>query len=187
MVAVVMLTLFCIAAVVRFLQVGPMFSTRHLWNVQVLNPSAGFKNIFFNGKTYQKAAINAAKAGIVMLLSAVMIRSSLRDLLLSERVGPAASVRVFQKSFTAFLWSVAVLYLLFGAADYWIERRSFYKKNMMTNEELREDYKEDRGNVEAKVRIRILGRMQATRIAAENSPERKRARLVAGLFRKLLG
>jgi len=163
MIAIVMGSMFIIAALVRFLQVRAIFSVKPLWRIGNLNPASGFKRIFFTAETYQHAAIGLLKAGLMLGLVAVSLWRSLHDLIFSVRIGPIATVKVFQQVFAAFLWQAAGLYLLFGAADWLIQKTSFVKRNRMTDEELREDTKQTEGNPQTKMRHRTLRRLELIR------------------------
>ncbi len=156
MIGVVLLAMFCVAGLARFLQVGPMFSVRGLWQMEKLNPATGFKNIFFSGQTYRQAALGLLKAALVLGLVTNCIWSALPNLLLSMRLGALATVRVFDGVLSSFLWEASALYAVFAGADYLMQRQSFAKRTMMTDEELKQDQKDTDGNPEMKMHLRHL-------------------------------
>jgi flagellar biosynthesis protein FlhB len=157
MVAVVVVAMFLVGALVRFLQVGPLFSTKPLWNIQTLNPFSGFKRIFFSSQTYLQAALGLLKAALMMGLVTASVWGAAPNLIRSVRLGPLGTVSVFQSMFTTFLWQASALYALFGGADYFVQRITFQRRNRMTDEELKEDTKNEQGNPESKMRMRELG------------------------------
>jgi flagellar biosynthesis protein FlhB len=158
MIGGIMAAVFVTAALTQFLQVGPIFSTKPLWEVRRLNPVTGFKGIFLNGATYQKLAMNLVKAAVLLGIAAISVRSALNGVLFSMRVGPLATAKLFHGLFSRFLWQAAAVSLLFGGADYLMEKRRFLNEARMDDEELKEDQKETEGNVEAKwkARLRVL-------------------------------
>jgi type III secretion protein U len=152
-VGVLMLGFFVVALVTAFLQVGPMFSVNNLLRFERLNPGAGFKRIFFSGTTYKKTAINLAKAAIMIGLMALVVRSSLVNLSLSVRQGPVAVYRFFNGTFTAFLWQASALMILFGMADFMIERKQFLDEQKMDDEQVKEDMRQHQMSPEVKSKI----------------------------------
>jgi flagellar biosynthetic protein FlhB len=157
MVALVMIAMFCVTALIQFLQIGPMFSVKPLWRPSVLNPAQGFKQIFFRGQTYKKFALGMIKAVLMLGLAVFTVYNLSANMFLASRIGVDQIVRLFNSAFSTFLYQAALLSLLFGAADYLIQKIQFFEDQKMTDEELKEDTKETEGRPEVKAHIRMIG------------------------------
>lgn len=161
MIGMVMIAMFCVAALIQFLQIGPMFSVKPLWNPSRLNPAQGFQNIFFKGQTYKRAAIGFVKAGMMLGLVLMTVWNTAPTLFMAARIGVNQTVKSFSGAFSTFLYQAAVLSVLFGAADYLIQRTQFFSDQKMTDEELKDDTKETEGNPEVKMHLRRKAMMLA--------------------------
>ena len=176
-----LLALTVVSVLLKFLQIGPLFTVKPLLKPSRLNPFQGFQQIFFKGQTYQRAAINLVKAGVMTALVGIFCWQAAPELLASSRVGIEATLTVFSSRFTGFLWQAAVLYALFGGADYLVQRTNFMKEQRMTDEELKEDQKNTQGNPEAKMRMRSLQIQAVQEAMAKEAQARAQAKQGGGL------
>jgi flagellar biosynthetic protein FlhB len=156
MVAMVMIAMFCVAGLIQFLQIGPMFSVKPLWNPTKLNPAEGFKKIFFTGKTYKKFALGMLKAIIMLGLAVTTVWRLAPNMFLAGRVGVGQTMALFNDAFSTFLYQAAVLSFVFGGADYMIQKTQFFNEQKMTDEELKDDMKQVQGNPEVKMHMRRM-------------------------------
>jgi flagellar biosynthetic protein FlhB len=154
MVALFLVGIFSVAALTQFAQVGPMFSADSLWRSENLNPARGFKRIVFGIETYQMTAIAMLKASLILALSIVTVWNMIANLFLASRIGVLQTAKVFNASFTTFLWQAAILSGLFGAADYLIRKRQFMRELRMTDKELKDEYRRFHGDPTVKQQIR---------------------------------
>ena len=165
--AIFLFALSTVAALSRFLQVGPMFAVNHLWNLPKMNPFKSFRSIFLSRKSYQRAAMNLLKAALMTALVVLTCWRSAPEFILSSRLGVMATAQLFAGRFGIFLWQAVGLFGVFGLADYMIQRQQFLKDNWMTDEDMKEEQKEERGNLEAKMRMRNEQRRQQNAASAQ--------------------
>jgi flagellar biosynthesis protein FlhB len=156
MVAIVMIAMFCVAGLLQFLQIGPVFTVKRMWEPTKLNPAKGFQNIFFKGETYKKAVIDLIKAALMLGLAVSTVWRLAPNIFLSSRIGVDQTVKLFNTGFSSFLFQAALLSMVFAGADYMIKRVQFFKDQRMTDEELKKDQKEEQGDPEVKARMRHM-------------------------------
>ena len=112
----------------------------------------------------------------MLALVSVTIVNSAPAFEVTLRRGPLAAVKIFNKTFGTFLWQTAVMYIAFGAADYFLQKRDFLNAVKMTDEELRKDTKETEGDITVKMHIRHLGRHLVERNTG-TTPESSRQKM----------
>jgi flagellar biosynthesis protein FlhB len=135
-----LVALFAGSALTMILQVRPLFAIQVLSpTMERLNPMEGLRRMFFASQTWRHNILGVAKFCVLLIMTAMTVWSSLKDLILSSRLGIDATVRIFGSLVAALVWKTAALYLLFGVADYFIQRTSFMKQHRMTDEELKEE------------------------------------------------
>ena len=71
---------------------------------------------------------------------------SLRDVVLSVRGDPLASVRIASKLMFGLLFKAGMIFVVLGAADFFLQKRMHLKSLMMSKYEVQKEYKEDEGD-----------------------------------------
>jgi flagellar biosynthetic protein FlhB len=134
------LILFCVSAFTLLIQVGPLFSTHNIVpSVARLNPGKRLKHIWFEPHGWLRTSVGLVRLFLALALVAFTVHSSTGNLILSGRFGMQSIAHVFNKILQGLLWKMSALYLMFGAADFLIERRAFIKRHHMTREEMKEE------------------------------------------------
>jgi flagellar biosynthetic protein FlhB len=161
---------FIILAIVlaNYLQIGfkiaPQAITPKLSNI---NPLNGVKRLF-NARAFMELAKATVKVIFVIAIVWAVVKKQLPAMVLML----AAPLPTILKSVGHMIWSViwqlGLFFLLVGVLDYFWQRYEFFKRLRMTKQEVRDEYKQQEGDMQIKSRRRSKHRrMVMTRIAAE--------------------
>jgi flagellar biosynthesis protein FlhB len=138
-----------------------------------LNPLAGLQNILLKPKTYLELVKNLLKFIIIFWLAYSTLMSSLRDLVVSSRLGIEQIASFGPKLMFGLLFKVGGAFVLFGAADFALQQKMFLKGLMMSKEEIKQEFKNDEGDPEVKGHRRALQMELARESAAKRVPKAK--------------
>jgi flagellar biosynthetic protein FlhB len=131
----------------NFFQVKALFAPEAVqFKFDKLNFIKGAQNIFFKPKTYLELLKTLIKLAIVGFVAYAAIRSSLRDIILSARANPETTGRLAVSLMFGFLMKVGILFLIIGAADFFLQRKLFMKEMMMSKYEVKKEHKEEQGD-----------------------------------------
>jgi len=102
----------------------------------------------------------AALCLLPLLMAALwlVIRSRWEDFLRLPLQSLPQAVSTVGGSISDLLWKAAWLFLAWGAADLFRQRRRYFRDLRMTRQEVREEYRQSEGSPEIKARIRRLRR-----------------------------
>lgn len=112
------------------------------------NPVAGMKNLF-NSQRLIGVVRSLVSAVIVGYLAVRLLLDNAKDLAASAGSGSAAAV-VAGVLTTRLLWIAALVGLCLGAVDLLVVHWSWRKRNRMTKDEVKREYKESEGDPEIK-------------------------------------
>jgi flagellar biosynthetic protein FlhB len=140
------------AIAVNFAQLqGLIFSAEALTpKFEKLNPIAGLQNILFKSKTYIELIKSLLKFVIIFWLAYSTISSSLRDLIVSSRLNMTEIASFGPKLLFNLLFKVGGVFLIFGAADFALQKWQFTKSMMMSKEEIKQELKNQEGDPHVK-------------------------------------
>jgi flagellar biosynthetic protein FlhB len=143
------------------LQTGFMWSTESLkFNPGKMNPVNGIKNMFT-----KRSAVELLKSIIIMLLLTYIAYKLIVKELPSIFALPSQDIRsiIDYLGRTAFqlMMKVGMIFLFIAGLDYLFQRWQHKKDLMMTQQEVKEEYKEREGSPLIKSRIRSLQREMA--------------------------
>jgi flagellar biosynthesis protein FlhB len=156
---------------------GNMIQHRPVWSAQSmtpklsrLSPMSGLKRMF--GK---EALVNFVKGLVKMTLVAVVIGAVLwpyRGFFESMASADIASAlpRTYGMLVTL-IGSVLAVFLFLAGADYLYQRHSWIERQMMTKQEIKEEFKESEGSPEIKQKIAQLRRQQAQKRMMSKVPK----------------
>jgi flagellar biosynthetic protein FlhB len=139
--------LFLLALLVTFLQTGPIFSFEAVkMKAENLNPAGNFKKKLLKGRPYIELARTLLKVGVTALIvSGALWGARLQMLKLTE--AGASEVAAFVVSFClATGLQVGLVFLLFGAGDFLLQRFFHLRELRMTKQEVRQELKESEGD-----------------------------------------
>ena len=150
--------------VAEYLQVGIGFFPNKLkFDLANLNPSQNFKNIFFDENGSPKKIFFS----IIRPLFSIILISLISYLFFIEKVALIFDVRFLSQDNSSFevinllqdLFSRLFLYILpLVCFNYFLTRHSYFKKQKMTEQEMRQELKETEGNPEIKNSRKLLHR-----------------------------
>jgi flagellar biosynthesis protein FlhB len=156
---------------------GNMIQHKPVWSAQSmmpklsrLSPMSGLKRMM--GK---EALVNFVKGLVKMTLVAVVICAVLwpyRGFFESMASADIASAlpRTYGMLVTL-LGSVLAIFLFLAGADYLYQRHSWIERQMMTKQEIKEEFKESEGSPEIKQKIAQLRRQQAQKRMMSKVPK----------------
>jgi flagellar biosynthesis protein FlhB len=138
-----------------------------------LNPLTGLQNLLFKPKTYLELVKNLLKFVIILWLAYSTLSSALRDLIVSSRLSITQIAAFGPKLLFNLLFKVGGVFLLFGAADFALQRKLFMKDLMMSKEEIKQESKNEEGDPEVKSHRRALHRALLRENAVKQVPQAK--------------
>jgi flagellar biosynthesis protein FlhB len=163
------------AIAVNFAQTqGLIFSPAALSpKFEKLNPVAALQSMFLKPKTYIELVKTLLKFVIILWLAYSTLMPEIRDLILSSRIGMTEVASFVPMLLFTLFFKVGGVFLLFGAADYAIQKKLFMKELMMSKEEVKQEYKEQEGDPHLKGERKHLLRQLLQEAAAKRVPQAK--------------
>jgi flagellar biosynthetic protein FlhB len=141
-----LITVMVVAAVVGFLQVGPVFSIEPLKpQTKRLNAVENLKNLL-KPKIFFELGKNIFKVIVVFLIATLVVKGMLDPFLLTVTVPLEGSAKLTGLMLVRFLIRFFVFFVILAILDYMMQRREYIKNLMMTKEEVKREYKEDEGD-----------------------------------------
>ncbi len=135
-----------VAALVGFLQVGPVFSVEPLKpQTKRLNAIENLKNML-KPKILFELAKNIFKVVVVFLIAFLVIKGMLEPFLYSLSVPLEGSAKLGGIIIVKFLLRFFIVFLIIAILDLIMQRREYIKNLKMTKEEVKREYKEDEGD-----------------------------------------
>lgn len=136
-----------VAVLVNYFQVGSIFSFEPVKpNANKLNPAEGFKQKFLKARPYVELAKTVVKLAVACVVVAAVLYSARSDIVRLTRQPPDVAAAYAGALFFQIGVRVGLVFLVIGAADYFLQRFLHRKELRMTKHEVREEYKETEGN-----------------------------------------
>ena len=150
-----LLSLFIVSGLTTFIQTGPVFAIQALKpKLANINPVQGFQKIFLTAHTYVQLLKTLIKFVAVLAIALLTIKRELPNLVQTSSLDPDAIRSFATDTGLKLLFRVSVLFVVLGAADLFLTRRQFMKQHRMSDEELKQEYKEQDGDPEMKAHQR---------------------------------
>ncbi len=144
--APVMITVFLVAGIVGFLQVGPVFSIDPLMpDPNKLNAIENLKNMF-KPKIFFELAKNIFKIVVIFYLAYRLIKGMLDAFLLTVTAPVLGSAQLGGMVISKFLIQFFILFFLLSILDFMFQRKEYLKNLKMSKDEVKREYKEDEGD-----------------------------------------
>jgi flagellar biosynthesis protein FlhB len=121
-----------------------------------LNPVAGLQNLLFTSKTYLELVKNLFKFIVILWLAYSTLSAALPNLIVSSRLSIAQTAAFGPKLLFNLLFKVGAVFLLFGAADFALQKQLFTKGLMMSKEEIKQEHKNEEGDPHVKSHRRAI-------------------------------
>lgn len=95
---------------------------------------------------------------VLLGLCWLVVAGSLEDFLRLPLMGASSAVRVVGVTLSELLWKASAAFLVWGAIDLARQRHRFERDLRMTKQEVKEEFKQNEGNPEVKMKIRRMRR-----------------------------
>lgn len=158
----VLLLIMVIAVGIEVAQVGFHFATKKFSQglnlATVFNPFKGLKRIFFSKQSYFELLKNFIKVSVLGVV-VYQVLSSRTEIILSLMEMPFENMATFI-AMTGFelVLKVGLVYSLIAVGDYIFQKRRFKQEMKMSKQEVKEENKQQEGDVTVKQRIRSIAR-----------------------------
>jgi flagellar biosynthetic protein FlhB len=151
-----------IAVATHTVQVGWMFNTKKLMpDLNKINPLKGVKR-WFSAQMAVDLVKNLAKLTVVAVICIIIIRPHIRELENLSSMPLDASLLYLHGMIIRLIFGVLMAVLVIAGGDWFWQRHSYYKRNRMTKQEVKDEHRQSEGDPMVKSRIRSL-RMQRAR------------------------
>jgi flagellar biosynthesis protein FlhB len=161
------------AIAVNFAQIQGLLFVPPKLNFAKLNPVVGLQNLLFKPKTYLELVKNLLKFLINLCLAYSTLWPALRDLVVSSRLDIAQIAAFGPKLLFGLLFKVGGVFLLFGAADYALQKKLFMTDLMMSKEEIKQEFKNEEGDPHVKGHRKAMYAALLRENAAKKVPNAK--------------
>lgn len=171
MIAPVAITVFLAAIFSNYVQVRGIFSFQPIKpDFSKINPLNGFKQLF-SLRSFAELVKSMAKLGIVTYVAYKVVKNE-KELLLPLFDTDLRTILIYicKVSFKIFYKTAGVM-LILALLDYFYQRWQFEKDQMMTKQEVKEEYKQIEGNPLIKARIRAIQKSMARKRMMAAVPE----------------
>jgi type III secretion YscU/HrpY family protein len=146
-----------VTAVTIFLQVKALFSFEIVKpKFEKINPLEGFKNIFFSAKTYIQLGKSIVSFAIVLTIAYFYIKDSLYSATAASRLSLFEAAGLGGELLAGLLLRAGGVFLILGAADYFLQKHLYMKGQMMSKEDVKQEYKQNEGDPHIKQMRRHL-------------------------------
>ncbi|TBW38186.1 flagellar biosynthesis protein FlhB [Siculibacillus lacustris] len=148
---------------------GSAIQHRLLWTMEPIipkfskvSPLAGLKRIFSaeGGMQGVKGVIKIVVVGVAMVMA---LRPEMRRLDTMVQVETVGLLAVIQSAAVKMMFAVLIVMAFVAGLDYIFQRRRWMKRQRMSREELKEEFKQTEGNPEIKAKIRQMRQARARR------------------------
>ncbi|KRA99268.1 flagellar biosynthetic protein FlhB [Devosia sp. Root685] len=155
----------------NLVQHKPLFSAEPVTpKLSKISPIAGAKRLFSTDAlvNFGKGLIKIAVVGIVVVMVVWPERDRLDTMMTAD---PIIILMDFQELGVKILTAVLIVVTFIAAADYFYTRQKWWKRQMMTVQETRDEYKQMEGDPHVKGRIRQLRQEKARKRMMQAVPD----------------
>jgi flagellar biosynthetic protein FlhB len=143
--------IFAVALFIPFIQVGALFTLETLQpKFTKFNPINGFKRMFFSIQAYVELAKSTAKVLIVGYLFYQVIKGEMPAILRLSGQPPQVVAREALRIGGKGMTRAVLFYMGIAVLDFFYQRWQHAKNLRMSREQVKQEYKEQEGNPEAK-------------------------------------
>ena len=139
-------TALVLGVVANIAQVGFMFTMKPITpDFQKVNPINGFKNLV-NKKKLVELLKTILKFIVIGWLSWAALKHSMRDVVLMIRSDLYTSMSVIGSVIWNFTIRIGAVFVVIAAADAFYQRQRYFKENMMSKYDVKQEYKQSEGD-----------------------------------------
>jgi type III secretion protein U len=150
--------LVAVSALVGFLQVGPVFSTKQVQpQLSRVNPINGFKRVFSLHMLIELTKL-VVKTAVLTAVVWLVVRNALPDLMQSHWLQTSGILPLTLRFLALLCWWAIVTFIALAAFDLWFQNWNFRRRNRMSVVEVRREHKETEGDPYVRSRRRQLHR-----------------------------
>ncbi|KFL28451.1 flagellar biosynthesis protein FlhB [Devosia riboflavina] len=163
--------LYICGVLANLVQHRPLFSAEPITpKFSKISPLAGAKRLFSSEAlvNFGKGLLKIAVVGIVVVMVVWPERDRLDTMMTAD---PIIILMDFQELGVKILTAVLIVVTFIAAADYFYTRQKWWKRQMMTVQETREEYKQMEGDPHVKGRIRQLRQERARKRMMQAVPD----------------
>ncbi len=161
-----------IALAANFLQVRALFATEVLaLKFERMNPATGFRKMFLESRAYIEFAKTLVKLIVILWLAYLVLRGMFPEIMRSGRLQLSQIGALGSHAAFILLFSIGGTFLLLGGADYFLQRKLYMKKMMMSKDEIRREHKQEEGDPQVRARRRQIHREILTQNIVERIPQ----------------
>lgn len=141
---------FAAAGFFTYIQVGAVFTLKPLMpKADKLNPINGLKGMFSKDKAVDLLK-NLLKLSIMAAIAYSLVQDQFAALLQTPRGELMQGVGIFMEGVKDISMAMIGTLLVFGAADFFMQRKRHEKKMMMSKDDVKREYKESEGDGQVK-------------------------------------
>lgn len=150
--------LVAVTALAGFLQVGSVFSLEQIKpQLSRLNPVEGIRRLFSLRNLVELLKL-IVKSVVLAVVVALLVRHFLPTLLRSHWLQVGSIMPLALRFFEVLAWSALACFIAIAAFDVWFQNWDYRRRNRMSIEEVRREYKEMEGDPHIRGRRRQLHR-----------------------------
>jgi flagellar biosynthesis protein FlhB len=167
----VFISVFVIALLSNFLQVGFVFSHKAITpKFSRLNVIKGFGRLF-SKKSLMELVKSVLKLSIIGIVSYFVVKGEMENIpiLYHQSIGQIL-LYMCKVSFKIFIWTISVM-IIIAILDYLFQRWQFEEQIKMTKQEVKDESKQAEGDPQVKARIRSLQQQAARRRMMQEVPK----------------
>jgi flagellar biosynthesis protein FlhB len=147
---------FITAIIAEFLQVGALFSLETIKpSFEKLNPIEGLKKMFTMKQLFELAK-STIKMALVISIIVMVLKEEFVFVLLAQELTVVQVLIIAADLMFKIVIRVSVLYLIIAIVDLFYQRSQFIKQNMMSQKEIKDEYKRLEGDPLIKQRQREI-------------------------------
>lgn len=164
-----------IVLAIEISQVGFHFATKKFTEglnlASVFNPFTGIKRMFFSKNSWVEILKNSGKI-LMMAIVVYQVLSSKTETILTLMDMPFQNMATFMAGVGfEMVMKVSVVFAVLAAFDYIYQKRKFKEDMKMTKQEVKEETKQQEGDVQMKGRIRNIARQRLRKLMLKRVKE----------------
>lgn len=140
----------------HLVQAGMLFTTEKMKpKIDKISPIAGFKRLF-GGEALIQFLKTVIKVTILAIICWLILAPHWKEAEALVRVEPVAILPVAMEILAQLLFLLLIVVALVAAADYAIQRFHWLKRNKMSKQELKDEYRQTEGDPMVKAKLRQI-------------------------------
>lgn len=170
--APILIGLFIISLAAGYGQVGFKIASKALLpKFSHLNPLNGLKKILISSQSISELIKSLLKLTIIALFAYWVLKDAVLDASALIQLTIQEIVNFMVNSAFKLIWKISLVYAVFAGMDFIYQKFQHHKKQMMSKEELKEEFKQSEGNPQLKGKIKSKQLMMAKARMMQDVPK----------------